>query len=68
MLDELQDQGIWCQAFADDIVLVFSGETALEIEQRANGSLTGVYEWGLTNKLRFAAHKKNLYMTTRKYT
>ncbi|CAH2089593.1 unnamed protein product [Euphydryas editha] len=39
LLQELEAKGDYAQAFADDVVLVFEGETALEIERRANAAL-----------------------------
>ncbi|KAJ2946800.1 hypothetical protein O0L34_g12863 [Tuta absoluta] len=66
LLDELEESGTYCQAFADDIVLVFSGSTALEIESQANPILARVNEWGLNNKLRFAAHKTNAMLVTKR--
>ncbi|XP_045458461.1 uncharacterized protein LOC123668812 [Melitaea cinxia] len=66
LLRELEAKGDYVQAFADDVVLVFEGETALEIERRANAALECVRAWGVTNKLRFAPHKTNAMVVTRK--
>ncbi|KAJ2947205.1 hypothetical protein O0L34_g16913 [Tuta absoluta] len=66
LLDEMEERGVFCQAFADDIVLVFSGTTALEIEKVANPTLAHVKAWGAKNRLIFAAHKTNALLVTKK--
>ncbi|XP_045451643.1 uncharacterized protein LOC123660631 [Melitaea cinxia] len=66
LLQEMEAGGAYAQAFADDVVLVFEGETALEIERRANAVLERVEAWGAANKLRFAPHKTNAMVVTRK--
>ncbi|XP_045450167.1 uncharacterized protein LOC123658921 [Melitaea cinxia] len=65
-LSEMEAKGDYAQAFADDVVLLFEGETALEIERRANAALERVRAWGQSNKLRFAPHKTNAMLVTRK--
>ncbi|XP_045505008.1 uncharacterized protein LOC123701548 [Colias croceus] len=57
---------VFCQAFADDIVLVFDGDTGLEIEVKANRILGIIDEWGIRNKLKFAPHKTCALLSTRK--
>lgn len=66
LLSDLQSNGTYCQAFADDIVLVVSETSATEIECQADRIRTEVSEWGKTNKLRFAAHKTNAMIITQK--
>lgn len=66
LLDELDKQGIYCQAFADDIVLVFSGLTVPKIERIADRTLALVDAWGTRNKLKFAAHKTQAMIITNK--
>lgn len=66
LLDEMDTCGIYAQAFADDVVLVFSGQSTSKIEQEANGTLARVHEWGIKNKLKFAAHKTNAMIITKK--
>nr|XP_013189923.1 unnamed protein product [Amyelois transitella] len=66
LLKELDNKGVYYQAFADDIVLVFEGQTAREIEVVANRTLSRVEEWGAENKLKFAAHKTNAMTITNK--
>ncbi|XP_045451569.1 uncharacterized protein LOC123660556 [Melitaea cinxia] len=66
LLQEMEAKGDYAQAFADDVVLLFEGETALEIERRANAALERVRAWGQSNKLRFAPHKTNAMLVTRK--
>ncbi|KAL0811622.1 hypothetical protein ABMA28_009992 [Loxostege sticticalis] len=66
LLQELEKRGHYVQAFADDVILVFDGETALEIETEANAALLFVNQWGAQNKLRFAPHKTGAMTLTRK--
>lgn len=66
LLTELGRQKYYCQAFADDVLLVFDGETALEVQSRANDALAYVHLWGVKNKLKFAPHKTNAMVMTRK--
>ena len=56
LLKNLHDRGVVCQAFADDVVLLFAGHTALEVQRHANAALEFVREWGVTSKLKFAPH------------
>ncbi|XP_062531476.1 uncharacterized protein LOC134201168, partial [Bombyx mori] len=66
LLKSLDTQKVYCQAFADDVVLVFDGDTALEIENRANAALEHVQEWGINNKLKFAPQKTKAMVITRR--
>lgn len=66
LLRQLESRGFYCQAFADDVVLVFDGKEAREIEEQANAALEHVREWGVRNKLRFAPHKTCAMVITRK--
>ena len=66
LLKSLERRGDYCQAFADDVVLVFDGDTALEIEQKANAALDHVRTWGVKNKLRFAPQKTNAMTLTKR--
>ena len=66
LLRQLERNGDYCQAFADDILLVFSGDTALEIERQANAALARVRTWGIKNRLNFAPHKTCAMVLTRK--
>lgn len=66
LLKELEGMGEYCQAFADDIVLIFSGRTAVEIQRRANASLEHVRTWGIKHKLKFAPHKTQAITITNK--
>ncbi|XP_045541879.1 uncharacterized protein LOC123723344 [Papilio machaon] len=65
LLDELDRLGAYVQAFAD-IVLVFSGHTALEIQLDAGAALLCVHNWVVVNKLRFSAEKSQAMVVTRK--
>lgn len=66
LLQELERRGDYCQAFADDVVLVVDGDMALEVQSRANAALAHVREWGIKYKLKFAPHKTNAMLLTRK--
>lgn len=66
LLHKLEDEGAYCQAFADDVVLVFTGHTISWIEETANSTLDTVVEWGVQNKLNFAAHKTSAMVLTKK--
>lgn len=66
LLKGLERRGDYVQAFADDVVLVFDGKEARDIETRANASLAYVREWGVVNKLKFAPHKTCAMLITRK--
>ncbi|XP_026331733.1 uncharacterized protein LOC113239080 [Hyposmocoma kahamanoa] len=66
LLKGLENRGDYCQAFADDVILIFEGDTAQEIQNRANVTLEYVKAWGVKNKLKFAAHKTNAMVITRK--
>lgn len=66
LLKELMQKSYYCQAFADDVVMVFDGNTALEIERQACVALEHVRSWGIQNKLKFAPHKTCAMVLTRK--
>ncbi|CAK1583199.1 unnamed protein product [Parnassius mnemosyne] len=66
LLKELSDKGEYCQAFADDVVLMFSGQRALDVQERANAVLAHVQKWGVRNKLKFAPHKTKAMVITNK--
>lgn len=54
------------QAFADDILLVAWGSTGGRVEAGMNQALGEILSWGNKNKLRFAAHKTQAMVATRK--
>nr|XP_034833570.1 uncharacterized protein LOC117990212 [Maniola hyperantus] len=66
LLDTIEKAKVHCQAFADDIVLVFSGGSAAVIEEEVNRVLSLVYEWGVAHKLKFAPHKTSAMVITKK--
>ncbi|KAL0878793.1 hypothetical protein ABMA27_003823 [Loxostege sticticalis] len=66
LLKSLERRGYYVQAFADDIVMVFDGATALEVQRQASVALERVRVWGVENKLKFAPHKTNAMVITRK--
>ncbi|CAK1585006.1 unnamed protein product [Parnassius mnemosyne] len=66
LLQELNDKGEHCQAFADDVVLIFSGDKALDVQERANAALAHVRRWGVKNKLKFAPQKTKAMIITNK--
>ncbi|GBP24875.1 Putative 115 kDa protein in type-1 retrotransposable element R1DM [Eumeta japonica] len=66
LLRELGELGVYVQAFADDVVLMFSGQSASSIEEEANRDLACVHCWEVINKLRFASSKTNSVLLTKK--
>ncbi|XP_053618054.1 uncharacterized protein LOC128679687 [Plodia interpunctella] len=66
LLQRLSSEEVYCQAFADDGVLVFSGESIDGMEDRVNRILERTVEWGRENKLNFAAHKTQVMLLTKK--
>lgn len=66
LLKDLERRGEYAQAFADDVILVFDGDTALEIERQANAALERVRAWGAENKLNFAPQKTSAMVITNK--
>lgn len=56
LLNDLEMRGVYYRAFAYVIILVFSGETDLKIENQANTMLADEYAWGVKNNLKFAAN------------
>lgn len=66
LLHSLTREGVHCQAFADDVVLVFSGKSIPELEDLINPVLAEIVEWGAKNKLTFAAHKTQVMLLTKK--
>ncbi|KAA5655036.1 hypothetical protein F3G60_35350, partial [Pseudomonas aeruginosa] len=66
LLRTLKGRGEFCQAYADDVVIVFDGDDALHIERRANLILELVGAWGRKNKLLFAPQKTRSMVITNK--
>ncbi|XP_063838171.1 uncharacterized protein LOC135087301 [Ostrinia nubilalis] len=66
LLQELERRQYYVQAFADDVVMVFDGDTGLEVSRQANAALAFVQRWGVVNKLKFAPHKTCAMVLTRK--
>ncbi|KAL0852573.1 hypothetical protein ABMA27_016991 [Loxostege sticticalis] len=66
LLKELEERGDRAQAFADDVVLIFSGHNAIKIQAQANRALGHVQRWGTVNKLKFAPQKTKAMLITRK--
>ncbi|GBP97547.1 Putative 115 kDa protein in type-1 retrotransposable element R1DM [Eumeta japonica] len=65
LLRELGVLGVYVQAFADDVVLMFSRQSASSIGEEANHALARVRCWGIRNKLRFAPSKTNSMVLTK---
>ncbi|CAH2208365.1 jg17305, partial [Pararge aegeria aegeria] len=66
LLKGLDERGDYCQAFADDVVLVFDGDSGLAVSRQANAALAYVREWGVRNKLKFAPTKTKAMVITKK--
>lgn len=65
LLQILSKEEVYCQAFADDVVLVFSSKRVSGMEGLINEVLVKIVEWGQQNKLNFAAHKTNMMLLTK---
>ncbi|GBP24164.1 Putative 115 kDa protein in type-1 retrotransposable element R1DM [Eumeta japonica] len=57
LLQKLGELGVYVQAFADNVVLMFFGQSASSIEEKANHALARMHCWGVRNKLRFSPSK-----------
>ncbi|XP_050563196.1 uncharacterized protein LOC118276113 isoform X1 [Spodoptera frugiperda] len=66
LLHRLTGEGVYCQAFADDVVLLFSNHRVSALEQSVNSALEIVAAWGVSNKLRFGASKTNAMLLTKR--
>ncbi|CAH2218151.1 jg6923 [Pararge aegeria aegeria] len=66
LLKDLEERGDYCQAFADDVVLVFDGDSGFAVSRQANVALAYVREWGVRNKLKFAPTKTKAMVITKK--
>lgn len=66
LLKDIEGMGEHVQAFADDIVLIVSGNTGSEVQGRANAVLSHVWGWGVKNKLKFAPQKTQAMVVTNK--
>lgn len=66
LLNDLVTRDVYTQAFADDVVLMISGHTAVKIQEKVNQTLAYVHEWGIRNKLKFSAHKTHAMVVTKK--
>ncbi|GBP77958.1 hypothetical protein EVAR_83206_1 [Eumeta japonica] len=62
----LRELDVYVQAFADNVVLMFSGQSASSIEEEANRALARVHCWRARNKMIFAPLKNNLMMLIKK--
>ncbi|CAF4901386.1 unnamed protein product [Pieris macdunnoughi] len=67
LLKELAHRTEYMQAFADDVLIIFEGNSGQEIQLKANRVLAFVHEWGARNKLKFAPHKTKAMVVTRKH-
>ena len=66
LLTDLERTGVRCQAFADDVVLLFSGHSTPDLQAEVEEALNMVTRWGAKHKLKFAAHKTNAMVLTKK--
>ncbi|GBP66245.1 Putative 115 kDa protein in type-1 retrotransposable element R1DM [Eumeta japonica] len=65
-LDELSEEEIHYQAFADNVVLIFSDRSITSLQERANSVLLPFMQWEKLNKLKYASHKTKIILFTRK--
>lgn len=66
LLQSMDSSPVHVQAFADDILLIATGKTGKEIDDKLNPTLEKIAQWGTYNKLRFAAHKTQALLITKK--
>ncbi|XP_064074206.1 uncharacterized protein LOC135193878 [Vanessa tameamea] len=66
LLQKMATMGVHCQAFADDVILFFSNHHTSGLQATVESTLAAVPEWGVENKLSFAAHKTNAMLITKK--
>lgn len=66
LLDEAETLEAHVQAFADDILIVASSDTVEELNRKINRSLEVISIWGHKNKMRFAAHKTQVVIVTKR--
>jgi hypothetical protein len=67
LLQLLSGKRVHCQAFADDVVLVFSGKTVSDAKSPVNSVLDKIVDWGKKNKLNFAAQKTLAMLLTKRH-
>ncbi|XP_052750082.1 uncharacterized protein LOC128200503 [Galleria mellonella] len=65
-LEASQYGGVHIQAFADDIILIAQGSTGEEVERNLNQALAKILNWGNKLKLKFAPHKTQAVLFTKK--
>ncbi|XP_052751319.1 uncharacterized protein LOC128200797 [Galleria mellonella] len=66
VLEASQYGGVHIQAFADDILLIAQGYTGEEVERNLNKALSKILQWGNKLKLKFAPHKTQAVLFTKK--
>jgi hypothetical protein len=66
LLQLLSVERVHCQAFADDVVLLFSGKTVPDAVSPVNSVLDKIVDWGKKNKLNFAAQKTHAMLLTKR--
>ncbi|XP_063544290.1 uncharacterized protein LOC134752526 [Cydia strobilella] len=66
LLREAEGGSAQLQAFADDIVIMARANTTEELNRKINDALEMVARWGMKHKLRFAPHKTQAILITRK--
>lgn len=66
LLQEMERSAVHTQAFADDILLVATGETAREVESKMSHALDTIANWGCRSRLKFAANKTQAVLLTKK--
>ncbi|GBP40470.1 Retrovirus-related Pol polyprotein from type-1 retrotransposable element R1 [Eumeta japonica] len=68
LVDKLSNEEVHYQAFADDMILAFSGRSIESLQKRANSVLQVVVPWGDRNKVKFAPLKTKVILFTRNHT
>ncbi|KAI5631121.1 reverse transcriptase (RNA-dependent DNA polymerase) domain-containing protein [Phthorimaea operculella] len=66
LLQDAENLEAHLQAFADDILIIACGKTTNDLERKVNLALDLVSAWGKKFKMKFAAHKTQAVIITKK--
>ncbi|CAK1589895.1 unnamed protein product [Parnassius mnemosyne] len=66
LLQATENLAVHVQAFADDILIVASNKDGQQIEKDINDALKLIVKWGQKHKLKFAPHKTQATIITKK--
>ncbi|XP_063392666.1 uncharacterized protein LOC134678145 [Cydia fagiglandana] len=66
LLDQKLPQGNYIQAYADDVLLICTGDNVEQLQHNTNRILQQVHHWGVSNKLKFGPQKTKMITPTPK--